>query len=107
MADVLKIALDRRAELQEEVTKLDDFIRMAEMLVRTAKERGEKIEAGATTTPSIAAAAETEAPAMPQRPSQVAENSMRTALRRAEADADADSVARPSVIRRSLTGGPN
>lgn len=34
MTDVLKIALDRRAELHEEVAKLDEFIRMAESLIR-------------------------------------------------------------------------
>ena len=34
MADVLEIAKDRRLELKQEVSKLDDFIRMAESLVR-------------------------------------------------------------------------
>jgi hypothetical protein len=33
MTDVLKIALDRRAELHDEVAKLDEFIRMAESLI--------------------------------------------------------------------------
>lgn len=36
MADVLKIALDRREKLQQEMEKLDDFIRMAESLIRSA-----------------------------------------------------------------------
>lgn len=34
MTDVLKIALNRRAELHEEVTRIDEFIRMAEILRR-------------------------------------------------------------------------
>ncbi len=33
MTDVIKIAKERRARLAAEVTKLDDFIRMAEALV--------------------------------------------------------------------------
>jgi hypothetical protein len=36
MTDVLKIALDRRAELHDEVAKLDEFIRMAESLMRAS-----------------------------------------------------------------------
>ena len=34
MADVLKIALERRNKLHDEIKKLEDFIRMAETLVR-------------------------------------------------------------------------
>ncbi|MEM7507526.1 MAG: hypothetical protein AAF415_12350 [Pseudomonadota bacterium] len=34
MADVIKIALQRRAELSAELSRLDDFIRMAESLVQ-------------------------------------------------------------------------
>ena len=34
MTDVLKIAIERRAQLQDEVAKLDDFIRMAEGLIQ-------------------------------------------------------------------------
>jgi len=36
MTDVLKIALSRRAELNDEVAKLDEFIRMAESLMRAS-----------------------------------------------------------------------
>lgn len=32
--DVLKIALERRDELQAEIDRLDDFIRTAEQLIR-------------------------------------------------------------------------
>ncbi|MEM0921896.1 MAG: hypothetical protein AAGI13_02555 [Pseudomonadota bacterium] len=34
MTDVIKIALQRRAELSAELNRLDDFIRMAETLVQ-------------------------------------------------------------------------
>lgn len=44
MTDVLKLALDRRAELQEEVARMDDFIRMADSLLRTLQPPGEKAE---------------------------------------------------------------
>lgn len=43
MTDVLKIALDRRAELHDEVARIDDFIRMADMLLRRLP-RGEQVE---------------------------------------------------------------
>ncbi|MEM0945612.1 MAG: hypothetical protein AAGI70_16880 [Pseudomonadota bacterium] len=36
MTDVIKIALQRRAELSAELSRLDDFIRMAESLVQDA-----------------------------------------------------------------------
>ena len=37
MADALKIALDKRAKLHEEVAKLNDFIRFGEGLIREAE----------------------------------------------------------------------
>ena len=37
MTDVLKIALERREHLQAEIERLDDFIRMAEHLIRAAR----------------------------------------------------------------------
>lgn len=39
MTDVMKIARDRRAELHEESARLDEFIRMADSLMRKAGER--------------------------------------------------------------------
>ena len=86
MTDVLKIALDRRAELHEEIEKLDNFIRMAESLIRSSQQR----------------VVHTPTDEMPQRPAQVAESEVRTTLRRADA-ADQDlsgPVQRPQVIRR-------
>ena len=82
MTDVLKIAIERRAQLQEEVAKLDDFIRMAETLM---------------STPVEAAAASV---AMPQA---APEPMVRTATRRPQESetAEAADVPRPSIIRRS------
>ena len=45
MADVLKIALDRRAELHEEAARMDEFIRMAESLLRRLPPRLDPVEA--------------------------------------------------------------
>lgn len=36
MTDLMKIALDRRAELQAEIARMDAFIRMAEALASNA-----------------------------------------------------------------------
>lgn len=36
--DVMKIALDRRTKLRRDLEKLDEFIRMAESLIRDAGE---------------------------------------------------------------------
>lgn len=36
MTDVLKIALDRREQLQAEIQRLDEFIRTAEQLIRAS-----------------------------------------------------------------------
>lgn len=87
MTDVLKIALDKRAELNEEIEKLDGFIRMAEALIRASHERGSNdgdLE-------------------MPRRPAQVTEPTVRTAIRRGEGteQEEAGSVQRPQVIRRT------
>lgn len=44
MTDVVKIALDRRAELHEEVARIDEFIRMADILLRKANPGDEDAE---------------------------------------------------------------
>ncbi len=44
MTDVLKIAQDRRAELREEVARIDDFIRMADSLMRKVPPREDRPE---------------------------------------------------------------
>lgn len=87
MTDVLKIALDRRAELHEEIEKLDDFIRMAEALIRASQDRASRDSDDE----------------MPRRPAEVKEPVVRTAIRRAEVseEEDAAGVQRPQVIRRT------
>lgn len=102
MTDVLKIALNRRAELHEEVARLDEFIRMAETLIRSSQAR--------QTNESVTQAPITEQRVAPvERPSSVAsdENSVRTAMRRADVgglNVSAE-VSRPSVIRRGQAAG--
>ena len=44
MADVLKLAMDRRAELHAEVGRIEDFIRMADSLLRKAQPHAEAAE---------------------------------------------------------------
>lgn len=39
MSDVLKIALERRSALQTEITKIDEFIRMAETLLNATPDQ--------------------------------------------------------------------
>ncbi len=87
MTDVLKIALERRSKLQDEVAKLDDFIRMAETLI-----------SGPVGAPAPAPVAEVEVEEAPARP----------AVRRQpepEAAAEKTDVPRPSIIRRGLAAG--
>ena len=50
MTDVLKIALDRRAEVHEEIARLDEFIRTAETLMRTDDVKGPGGRRPATTS---------------------------------------------------------
>lgn len=84
MTDVLKIALDRRAQLHEEVAKLDEFIRMAETLMSGTQRAAPAPGADATTVASQT------------------EPAVRTAIRRSPNESgDAADVPRPSIIRRS------
>lgn len=102
MTDVLKIALDRRAELHEEVARLDDFIRMAETLIRASQaRRSDEGIPGAQVVEQRAAPVERPAPVTSD------ENSVRTAIRRAEVGGLSMSaeVSRPSVIRRGQAKG--
>lgn len=96
MTDVLKIALDRRAELHEEVEKLDEFIRMAEMLIRTAQQRGSQPVPEATEMPRRPARVAEPAAAQTTAPTPAPE------IRRQEPQASDAGVqlSRPQVIRR-------
>lgn len=84
MTDVLKIALERRAELNEQVAKLDEFIRMAETLIR-----------GSASMPELP-------PVRDLTTSEQGEPVVRTAMRRAgePGAAEGTDVPRPSIIRR-------
>ena len=93
MTDVLKIALDRRAELNEEISKLDDFIRMAEMLIRKSEKR------------NMATLADDEDIAPQQRPARVPEPVVRGQARRGPGDSEAAGPSRPQVIRRASATG--
>lgn len=94
MTDVLKIALDKRAELHEELAKLDDFIRMAETLIRNSTGKapvlGEKSDD------------------IPQRPSRVPGSMFNRTVDNANNsdsdnnnDSDESDDSRPQVIRRA------
>ena len=61
MTDVVEIAKERRARLAAEIAKLDDFVHMAEMLVKLSKaSETEDEKAAESTNPE---AAETTGPA--------------------------------------------
>ena len=90
MTDVLKIALDRRAELHDELAKLDDFIRMAEALIRQSQKRALEMDD------------ETDEEAMAQqRPARVPEPVVRSQPRRGPAEDENTGASRPQVIRRA------
>ena len=88
MTDVLKIAIDRRSKLQEEIAKLDEFIRMADALMRSQGGEG-KGQRAAMATP---------APAVPEAPAKD------DASAKADEDkqAESDKPAAKDVPRRAL-----
>ena len=89
MTDVLKIALDRRAELHEEIDKLDDFIRMAESLIRASQRRD----------------MQSRADDVPQRPADISNPPLRAPGPQSEVvdTEQGGPVQRPQVIRRGAT----
>lgn len=115
MTDVLKIALERRSKLQDEVDKLDDFIRMAETLIRNGGAPAQMPAAAPAATPAPSpAVAETPTETKEQPTADSEESPMRAAMRRLS---DGDSrrqpegesnegtdVPRPSIIRRGMAG---
>lgn len=92
MTDVLKIALDRRAALHEELSKLDDFIRMAEGLIKDTD--GSQKTASSTTSE------------MSSGTGNASENVVRPQIQRHddEEKAEADSK-RPQFLRRATSVG--
>ena len=92
MTDVLKIALDRRVELHKEAARLDEFIRMAETLIRMSQTR--QAEQGAVSpVPAVERPASVASKEEPETRSQVG----RTEISGMQVSAE---VSRPSVIRR-------
>ena len=92
MTDVLKIALDRRVELQREIARLDEFIRMAEALIRMSQARQAEPSA-VPLAPAVerpASVTSREAPAERASPRRAEMGDMHTG----------PEVSRPSVIRR-------
>ena len=69
MTDVLKIALDRRAQLHDEVAKLNEFIRYAESLLRTAQNEAADSPAVSRTTDKSASESSATESADAPRPS--------------------------------------
>ena len=104
MTDVLKIALERRSKLQEEVDNLDEFIRMAETLISG----GDKVAAAPQNAAVKAAVAEAEESPMRAAARRLTETEPRRAPEpQADADtpaAESTDVPRPSIIRRGLAG---
>lgn len=88
MTDVLKIALDRRAELHDEVEKLDQFIRMAETLIRKSQDT-----------------APIPMESMAPRDSSAEASMRQTGRRGSDQAAESTDVPRPSIIRRGAAAG--
>lgn len=114
MADVLRLALDRRNKLHDEIKRLDEFIRMAEALVRAEGDPQ-------SVAPPKPYSATTHLPIETPEPAPVApiaketeESPMRAAARKlSDADVrrapDAETGAshdapRPNFVRRGLAG---
>ncbi|MEM0989559.1 MAG: hypothetical protein AAGK00_11800 [Pseudomonadota bacterium] len=57
MTDVLKLALERRSVLKAEMAKIDEFIRMAEVLIKDGPDEGASTNKNAIETPSRASRA--------------------------------------------------
>lgn len=90
MTDVLKIALDRRAELHDELAKLDEFIRMAEALIRQSQKRAMEMDIDTE-----------EEPLTQQRPARVPEPVVRQQPRNGPSEDETAGASRPQVIRRA------
>ena len=107
MTDVLKIALERRNKLHDEIRKLDEFIRMAEALMRVdgtapAPEAMPEVPAAAAAAAAVAPMA-SEGDESPMRAAarKLSDADVRRAPAQDAAGADAP---RPSIIRRGLAG---
>lgn len=88
MTDVIKIAMERRSKLQDEIAKLDEFVRMAEALVR--QQQGTSAQSPAP------------APVLASAPSEPAASATPAAAAPAAEKSGTKDVPRPSIIRRGL-----
>jgi hypothetical protein len=116
MSDVLKVAIERQRELRDEIDKLDEFIRMAENLLRSAKARPDEQAERPQPAPVREPAAEgpqlvrSEAPAEqeaaesegPEMPRKFPWTGQQPAVRRTDGD-DATGPTRKNVFRRDMT----
>ena len=106
MTDVLKIALERRNKLHDEIRKLDEFIRMAEALMRVdgtapAPEAMPEVPAAAAAASVAPMASEGDESPMRAAARKLSDADVRRAPAQDAAGADAP---RPSIIRRGLAG---
>lgn len=90
MTDVIKIAMERRSKLQDEIAKLDEFVRMAEALVR--QQQGTSAQSPAPAP----------APVLASAPSEPAASATPAAAAPAAEKSGTKDVPRPSIIRRGL-----
>ena len=95
MADVLKIAHERRAELRAEIAKLDEFIRMGEALIRYSRANSARAEANAAPKPEVRTTAVKRPASVPSR-----DTSERAAEPRNDDQKKSADVARPTIIRQ-------
>lgn len=94
MADVLRIAHERRAELRAEIAKLDEFIRMGEALIRYSRANAARNEA-AMQQQVVKSTPVTRPVTVPP-----ANNSERTDTQSAEDRKKDSGVSRPTIIRQ-------
>lgn len=97
MTDVLKIALERRAKMQEEVDRLDDFIRTAESLISN----GGSVATMAPAAQPAPAPEPAPAEATPMTLSRRSDEAAPRSAPAAESNEGTD-VPRPNIIRRGL-----
>lgn len=95
MADVLRIAHERRAELRAEIAKLDEFIRMGEALIRYSRANSARNEAAVARKPEVTAT-----PVKRPATVQSGNTSERSDAQSAEDEKKDPSVSRPTIIRQ-------
>ena len=100
MADVLRIAHERRAELRAEIAKLDEFIRMGEALIRYSRANAARQEAGAVQQQVVKSTPVTRPATVPS-----GNSAGKTDAQAAEDPKKGADVSRPTIIRQGNTAG--